>query len=612
MLRTLIFPVLLAAGLLAPGWLLGRVLRVSTGFVSAFLGSAVVLFHVALTLVIFDLPLDLRHLAGGLTVVSLVFWLVDRGLAPARRPAHIASPPKTPWSWQHYLLIPAALGLASIALKAGLEPLSGVDHGFRWNHLARQMLQTATMDFYPPVTDQHFLLYFWCDGIAPLVADLYLWCYLALGREMSAATIPVVIMQGLLLFHAVYQLAARHGGPVAGRAAMALLATSALLLWGVAMGQETGLTALSLTCMLLFLDHYRTDPRRGWLIWAGLAAGAGALSREYGLAFVPLGWFALRHLGRFRRGATTFTLTAAAVTAPWLLRNWFRTGNPLFSHDLWGWFPVNPAHRAVMQSIELFTRYWENPPQLAEMATALGLLALLPLSLGLATGLGRWRDFGPWVLAMVVMIALWLWSIRQTAGGVLYSLRVLTPALSIGAALGGIALGRLTSARFGQGLLLLIMMPVAIDASVRACYLPFDHKVAWWQNSPGAWRDFGATLRQEPSPVWAAIAQAAGTKGIIVLGPGHYALLAKLGAQAIPPFSPKLLFIGDPKSDFTQSLTSLRAQDIRFLLLPRNDPVTDRFVARSRFLRELTRLPPLHVDLHFVLYDLRATSLDTR
>jgi hypothetical protein len=611
-LRTLIFPFLLAAGLLVPGWRLGRVLRVSTGLVSAFLGSGVVLFQVVLALVIFDLPLDLPHLAGGLTVVSLVFLLMERRSAQSSQPVPGAATPRTSWSGQHWLLLPAALGLASLVLKAGLEPLSGVDNGFRWDQLARQMLHTGRMDFYPPVTDQDFLLYFWCDGIAPLVSDLYLWCYLSLGRAAGGATTPVVIGQGLLLFRVVYQLAARQAGPGAGRAAMALLASSALLLWGVAMGQETGLTALSLASMLLFLDHDRTDPRAGWLIWAGLAAGAGALSREYGLAFVPLGWFALHHGGRFRRGAVTFTLTAAAIALPWFMRNWIRTGNPLFSHNLGGLFPVNVAHRACMECIEAFTRYWESPQQLGEMAIALGSLALLPLGFGLVNGVRRWRDFAPWTLAMVVTIILWLWSMRQTAGGMVYSLRVLTPALAIGAALGGVAWGQMVKARSGQWLFLLLVLPLAVDASVRALYLPFAHKVAWWQNPPGAWRNFGANLQQEPSPVWGAIAQAAGTDWILVLGPSHYALLTGLGVQAVPPFSPKVRFIGDPNCNFAQSLALLIGQGARFVILPRNDLVTDRFVARSRFLRELTASPPMHIDLDFVLYDLRASHLDRR
>jgi hypothetical protein len=608
-LRYLIFPLLLAGGLLVPGWLLGRMLRTRAGLTGAFLGSAAVLFHVVLALAAIGLPLNFSHLTGGLTAVSLVFWLVERQSARTMKAEPGA--PAPPWSRQHWLLLPAVLGVASIALKAGLEPLSGVDNGFRWDQLARQMLHTGRLDFYPPVTDQDFLLYFWCDGIAPLVSDLYLWCYLSLGQELRGATTPLVIGQGLLLFGVVYQLAARHAGPAGGRAATALLASSALLLWGVAMGQETGLTALSLAAMLLFLDHYRTDSRTGWLIWAGLAAGIGALSREYGLAFVPLGWFALQHSGRLRRGAVAFTLAAAAIALPWFIRNWIKTGNPLFSHELGGLFPVNPAHRACMQGIAELTRYWESPRQLAWIAAALATLAPLPLGAGLVSGMRRWRDFAPWTLAMVVMIGLWLWSLRQTAGGAVYSLRVLTPALAVGATLGGIALGRWLDARKGQWLFLLLVITLSVDAGVRALYMPFDHRVSWWRNPPGAWRDFGVQLQKEQSPAWPAIAQAAGTDWIFVMDPAHYAHLAGLGAQAVPPFSPRVLFFGDPQRDFAQCLALLRTQGARYVILPRNEVVTERFVSRSRFLRELTATQPFLIDPTFVLYDLLVPALDT-
>jgi hypothetical protein len=611
-MRLLIFPFLLAAGLLVPGWLLGRLLRAPAGLAGAFLGSAVVLFQVVLALSVFGLPLDLSHLAGGLLAVSLVCWLVARASAPSPVPAAGPARPRMPWSRGNWLLLPAALALAALALKAGLEPLSGVDNGFRWDHLARQMLATKGMDFYPPVADRDFLLYFWCDGIAPLVSDLYLWCYLSLGQALRAATTPLVIGQGILLFHVVYQLAARHAGPAAGRAATALLATSPLLLWGVAMGQETGLTALSLAAMLLFLDHYRTDPRAGWLVWAGLAAGAGALSREYGLAYVPLGWFALHHRGQLARGAVAFTVSAAVVALPWLVRNWIRTGNPLFSHDLGGLFPVNPAHRACMRCIAEFTRFWEDPLQLGRMVVALGALALLPLGLGFLHGLRRWRDHAAWTLALVVVAALWLWSVRQTAGGMVYSLRVLTPAIAVGAALGGIALGRLADTRRGAWVLLALAIPLSLDAGVRTLYMPFDHLAAWWRNPPMAWHGFETQLQQAPGPAWSAIARTAGRHRILVLGPAHYAILTGLGAEAVPPWSPRVLLIGDPRQDFADSLTALRRQGFRFVVVPHPDQVTDLFVARSRFLRELqATAQPALTDPNFVLYDLLAPALDT-
>lgn len=116
-----------------------------------------------------------------------------------------------------WLLIPAALALAALALKASLDPLSDYDTGFRWDFLARQVLLQRDLGFYPPVTTEDFLHYGWCDGIAPLISSLYLWVYFSLGKTAAWATIPVVLAQAVLLFRLVHELAALHAGSRAGR-----------------------------------------------------------------------------------------------------------------------------------------------------------------------------------------------------------------------------------------------------------------------------------------------------------------------------------------------------------------------------------------------------------
>jgi hypothetical protein len=612
-LRLIFFPLILCAGLGIPGWLLGRALRAPAGATGAFLGSALVLFHVLLGLDALGLPLDFVRVAGGIAVACLILWLATPYLfPPAVEPAPVpGETPATRIHGQAWILLLIGVSLASIAVKAGWEPLSGSDNGFRWDRLARQALRAGRMNFYPPVTDDDFVLYGWCDGIAPLVSDLYLWCYLGAGKAIGYATTPLVIVQGLLLFRVVYQLAARQAGPGAGLAAAMLLGCSPVLLWGVAMGQETGLTALSLAAMLLFLDRHRESGHAGWLVWAGLAAGAGALSREYGLIYVLLGWLALGHAGRFRTGAKTFTLAAAAVTVPWYGRNWIRTGNPLFSHDLAGLFPVNPAHRAVMNCITEVTRYWEQPAMIRILAIALGIMTLVPLALGFFGGIRRWRQTAPWTMAAITIVALWLWSMRQTAGGVIYSLRVLTPALAIAAALGGIVVADLLKIRLWRWLIPLLLVPLSIDASMRALYLPSDHLVAWWRNPPGAWRDFGLSLRETPPPIWQVIAEAAGHDSILVMDPSKQLLLADLGARAMPVFSPVMLVVGDGRRDFSEVLAFLRERHVRFVIMSKDDFIADRFIARARFLRELRSSgSPVAIDSGHVMYDLNSPTLD--
>lgn len=607
-MRLVLFPLILFGGLWAPGWLLGRVLRVSGGAAGSFLGSALVLFHVVLGLDLLGLPLNFPHVAGGLLVASLLLWLAGRG-RPHSCPPAPAEPSRAGPRWLFALV---AVSLLAIAVKVGFEPLSGADNGFRWDRLAHQMMETARLNFYPPVSDDDFVLYGWCDGIAPLVSDLYLWAYLSLGKTLSHATTPIVLAEALLLFLVVYQLAARRAGPSAGLAAVLLLGGSPILLWGVAMGQETGLTALSLVAMLLFLERHRASGESGWLVWAGLAAGAGALSREYGLVYGLLGWIALAHDGRFRRGVWTFTLALALVTLPWFARNWVRTGNPLFSHNLAGLFPVNPAHRAVMGTVTDATRYWERPAELQTLIFALLLMTSATLGPGLIRGFTRWRETAPWTIAVLTIGGLWWWSMRQTAGGVIYALRVLTPALAVAAVIGGLAVGRWLETDRKRRWILLLLIPLTLDAGMRSLYLPFDHLAAWWRNPPGAWRGFGAELKTPPPAAWQEIARAAGADGILVLDPGKQLELADLGARALPVFSPGVLVIGDARRDFHDVLTVLREQHIRFVVDSKDDFIADRFVARARFLRELRLIAtPQPIDATHVLFDLNSPALDS-
>ncbi len=213
-LRGLLFPLLLVAGLLVPGWLLSRLWRTRAGPVGAFLGSLAILFNLVLLLDALGRPLDLRHLSAGLALVcaALVLLAGRRPASDAINGASAAPTARLPFRWQryHWFFVPAALGLAAIVIRATLEPLSGFDTIFRWNFLALQMLREGSLQFYPPITAQDFLHYGWPDGIAPFVSTFCFWCDLAAGHTASWLTAPVDLGQGALLFFAVWQLAALH------------------------------------------------------------------------------------------------------------------------------------------------------------------------------------------------------------------------------------------------------------------------------------------------------------------------------------------------------------------------------------------------------------------
>ncbi|HEY4246281.1 MAG TPA: glycosyltransferase family 39 protein [Lacunisphaera sp.] len=602
-LNSAAFPFLLLVGLVAPGWLLGKCLGTAGGPIGAFLGSAALLLNLVLMLDGLNLALTASNIATGLTLICAIFAVATKFHG---RPAAPSVPDIRLLLRTHdhrWLLLFPVLGLAAIVIRAALDPLSGFDTFFRWDFLARQMLTQGNLHFYPAITAEDLKHYAWCDGIAPLISSLYFWSYLSLGKAVEWATAPVVVGQAILLFWAVYNLATHRDGSGAGCAALALLATSPVLLWGVAMGQETGLTALSLVAMFLFIERHRSNPQNHWLVWAGIAAGTGALAREYGLIYICLGGLTLSGGEISRRQWVEFLATATLVALPWYLRNWFKTGNPLYSHALGGLFPSNPIQDEYAQTIKNLIGLGTPSAGAAVLATLVGTLAGVPLLLGIADVLNFNRRRVSWLVAIVAMIALWLWSINETSGGAIYSLRVLTPAIALGAAAGGSLLARTLKSKM-RWIPALLLIPLVVDAAQRSLFMPFDHTVLWWNRPMFAWERFrDNSAHWNHHPHWANIANAADSFPVLVSDPYSFTILTRLGAQPISLYSPSVRFIFEHSAQLSPAMDRLRKEKIRFILLS-NEPITQSQLLQHAFFKALSETPPTMPTPMFSLYDL--------
>ncbi len=582
----LLLPVALA-GFVLPGYLLTRLIPSACVPLSAFLGSILILFWIVLGNQLLGLPLDLAHVAGGLGAVALGLFLLARRKPPA--PKDAAAADIAPLRADHALyLVAALLGIASIVARAAVDPLSGYDNIFRWNALSLEMLDTGSLSYYPAVSTGAFAHYAWCDGMAPLVSSLNFWLYLGTGSAAKVMTVARIALEGGLLFLAVFQFArALWGGRAAGWTAMGMLATSSLTLWAVAMGQETGLTALTLVAMLYFLHVHGQSRRTSDAIWAALAAAAGALSREYGLAYIVIG--ALMLLAQKSRRPGVFTLflaVAVAVSAPWYLRNAWITGNPLYNMDLLGLFPVNEIQKTMMAAIV-------NNCSLSSQPQNLRYLLMLPpifmgiVFLGAAAGVRRLGvvKSAPLLLAGLVVGALWLWSIGQTAGGWVYSMRVLSPLVAIAAVLAG----NLALAPLRAGLVCAVAaLAISADAARRSWVFPIHPLTTPWSLSFDTWTKAKSTLTRIDAPeIWSILCKAADGKAIIVDHPGNHVQVRRRGGQAVPLFSPRADCLFDQHRSFAAIIAELRARNIRFITLVEGSPINDDFNRHYRFLREL-------------------------
>ena len=594
-------PVALGAFML-PGWLASRRLGSPAPLLTAFLLSAALWFHLVLACELVGLRLDRSSLIGGWSILCLL------SVALARRTAA----PGGPGGWEHFKprgsewvwAAVAAIGLASITVRAIVDPLSGWDNLFRWDYLARAIIVHGDLNFYPPVRAVDFEVYSWCDGIPPLVPLLNLWVYIVTGVMNPAITAVRISGESVLIGMTVFGLGREFWGPRAGWPAVALLGTSALFLWGVAMGQETGLLALTLLALLWLLERHHRDHLSSSVFWAGLAAGVGALSRDYGLAFPLLGFVILAVQRPRPKTMMLFVVTAIAVAGPWYLRNWVRTGNPVFPLALGGLFPANPAYSDIMLRIRNVHSLAPNHINFGLLAQTLVIIAGAALAAGLAgVALARRRS-SALLAAFLLTIGLWLWSVPWTAGGLNYSLRVLTPAIALCAVLGG-WLGNLPPG-VGRAAVLTAVLIFSCDAARRAWLLPVFPRVPPIPWTFEDWRLVRLDIHHvEENPLWNYVVATADGGLIAVDNPNAHVALVNRGGRTSMLFSPVLAGCFDPAHPFADTVRQLREKNVRLFVLSIGDRVAMSFIAAHPFFETLrSRYRPLIEVQSVAVYDL--------
>lgn len=478
--------------------------------------------------------------------------------------------------------MPAVIALVSITLRAILDPLSGIDNGGRWDYLARLFLAQGSLAGYPPITDHDFEYYSWCDGIPPLVPLLNLWIYAMTGSIAPTLTAVRVAGEAVLLGAAVYRYSRLLWGENGGAPAVAALATSGLALWAVAMGQETGLTAIALVAMLYFLELYRRNPTPALVFWAGVAAGMGGLAGEYGLVYSLVGLLAFAAQKQIKSGGAIFAFTAFGLSAPWYLRNGFITGNPLYPQTLGGLFRGNPVHEELVRSIAEERGLHSLQEAASYFLPLLAVLAGVLIVLGFG---GAWRGRRHAVLALgciILMVALWLWSIPQTAGGWIYSTRVLSPALALLAVLAG-WIGSLSVTP--RALCFILALAVSADAARRSWVLPIGAFAAPVSVSLEPWHQLRAALQGFGSnPILNSVVHAAGSRKIVVDNGGHHVVITLRGGSAVPLVSPVLAVTFQEGLTFADVVDRLREARIRFVTVT---PASVKMLQRHEFWRSL-------------------------
>ncbi|MFA5262389.1 MAG: hypothetical protein WC378_01090 [Opitutaceae bacterium] len=375
-------------GFFLPGYLLSELFATENRLPASFLGSCCTLFFISFALDLLGMPITFTTMAAGLAGVSAALL----GAVAVHAKMRCVKSVKTSFGFSGSIsatiglvgLLPVLTALSAIGYRAWVEPLSGFDNPFRWDFLARQIYALKSMAFYPPSSAGDFIHYGWCDGIPPLIPILNLWGYFCFGETAIQISAIRVILEGCLFFWMIASIAFSLGGSIRSViGALALASTSSVALWSIACGQETAMGAISLLAMVIFIEEHRSKPSSRAILWAGIAAGMGALAREYGLAWPVIGLLLLANSGgpvpwpRFLGSCTV-------VAMPWYLRNWAHTGNPIYCHSFFGLFPENPVHKSIMEGIS------SNFSVLGHPALILNIIPVILVGLGVAVSFGIW------------------------------------------------------------------------------------------------------------------------------------------------------------------------------------------------------------------------------
>jgi hypothetical protein len=594
---------LLLSGLLLPGSMLLRALRLPWSLAAAFMASSAMLYLVVLTFTSTGVPISVTTLAGALFILT-----VAGRLLPARAD-HLTAPSPLAFLGTLGRWLPLYLVFwAIVGYRLWFQPLSGPDVSFRWTYLAEQMLRFRSLDFYPPRTSADFVRYFWAESIPPGIASVYAWAYGCGGSRAALWTSPVVALQLLAVHEFVWRIASHWGGDLVARRAVLLAAASPLLTWSCLIGQETGLLAAAVCGLVWCLPRLSEPGGSRWAVLAAVLAIAAGSAREYGPVFA-LAAVAGAMIVRAPPGRVLLVgALALPLAAAWPLRVWWLTGNPFYSLEVGGFFPTNPAFTAWNHA---FRGPHEFAGASAESWQQLGrylLLWSLPAALGAVALVGlvlqRLREATTVLFFVVLVAVLWFTSVSFTAGGLFYSLRVLSPALALLCVTAGYAITTLFRNPWATRSAAVFLALACAEALPKTLVLPenpYRIGIRSWFAAGGA---FMNDVKSTETELVAKLSLLPGPRPLRIVS--DYAGLprcaAVIGADVVPLWSPEVAWLFDRQLKPEEAAVRWRMSNLRYVLIGKSGASADFVRARARWTPpDFTVVPITESDSQVVL-----------
>jgi len=188
---------------------------------------------------------------------------------------------------------------------------------------------------------------------------LYLFAF-AFGKHSAAALVHFAFLAALPFGMMLY--ARRFGFGPAGVVAALLIYLSPIVNWDGSTAFIDVAVASVLFALFYLLQIWDEDRQPGLLVLAGLLAGfaygmkyTAFVAMPYALVFVA--WKSCRKRAAVLRPVVVVAACAAVMIAPWMIRNWLWTGNPLapFFNQ---WFPNPYLHIAAEQEFHAHLAHW--------------------------------------------------------------------------------------------------------------------------------------------------------------------------------------------------------------------------------------------------------------
>ncbi len=125
------------------------------------------------------------------------------------------------------------------------------------------------------------------------------------------------------------------------------------------------------------------------------------------------------------------------LTAPWYIRTFILTGNPFYSNPEVGLLPANEFHLGILEGYKesVGLKSYMTWKVVLPLATRLSMALGISFFSGLVSCVMKFRRLGFFLIFTVLMIILWIYSI-WIPGGILHSMRILSPIIVINSVCG--------------------------------------------------------------------------------------------------------------------------------------------------------------------------------